>query len=50
VLPVSTSAGVVFSSIAAAILVGAVWGRYHYAVDALFGIVVAIAAVAISGW
>jgi hypothetical protein len=50
VLPVSTSAGVVCSSLAAAIFVGAVWGRYHYAIDALFGIVVAIGAVAISGW
>jgi membrane-associated phospholipid phosphatase len=43
VLPVSTPAGIVFVVIAAAIFVGAVWGRYHYSMDALAGVVVALA-------
>ena len=42
VVPVSMPAGVVFLSLAAAIFVGAVWGRYHYTVDAVFGLVVGI--------
>ena len=43
VLPVSIAAGIVFLVVAAAIFVGAVWGRYHYSMDALAGVVVAIA-------
>ena len=47
VLPVSASAGVAFLIVATAIFVGAVWGRYHYAVDAVLGLLVGIIASAI---
>ena len=47
VLPVSASAGAVFLIVALAIFVGAVWGRYHYAVDAVLGLLVGAIASAI---
>ena len=48
VFPVSMTAGVVFLLIAAAICVGAVWGRYHYSVDAVLGLLVGVAASIVS--
>jgi hypothetical protein len=40
---VSPVAGAAFALVAAGIVMGSVAGRYHYAVDALLGIAVAIA-------
>jgi hypothetical protein len=47
VLPVSASAGAVFLIVAIAIFVGAVWGRYHYSVDAVLGLLVGVIASAV---
>ena len=47
VLPVSRAVGVVFLLIAAGIFVGAVWGRYHYSVDAVLGLLVGLVARAV---
>ena len=41
--------GLVFLWIAISISLGAVWGRYHYAADAILGAAVAVAAFAV-GW
>jgi hypothetical protein len=46
VAAVSPAAGVLFAAIAAGIVTGSVVGRYHYAIDSLLGIVVALAAAA----
>lgn len=47
VFPVSVAGGTVFLLIAAAICVGAVWGRYHYSVDAVLGLLVGVVATVI---
>jgi membrane-associated phospholipid phosphatase len=45
VLSVSVSAGLVLLLMAVGISVGAVWGRYHYSIDAAAGAIVAVVAV-----
>ena len=46
VAAVSPAAGVAFAALAVGIVIGSVVGRYHYAIDSLLGIVVALAAAA----
>jgi membrane-associated phospholipid phosphatase len=48
VAAVSPAAGVLFLIVAAGITVGSVTGRYHYVVDALTGVLVAVAAWALA--
>jgi hypothetical protein len=47
VMSVAPHAGIAFTIVAAGIAVGSVSGRYHYAIDALAGILVGVAASAI---
>jgi hypothetical protein len=42
------AAGLIFGAIAAGICVSSVTGRYHYALDAIAGVVAAVAAFAFS--
>ncbi len=48
VMSVAPAAGGVFLIVAAGITIGSVAGRYHYTIDALAGVIVGIAAFAIS--
>jgi membrane-associated phospholipid phosphatase len=46
---VSTEAGVAFGAVVAAISVGAAAGGYHYVLDVILGLIVAVAATAVAG-